>query len=112
MNKMTWKEATEYMREYNRKHGVKTPGITDKHCVMVAVMKNKGFNRDDYTEEERSYVFNNDNKAFIDGMLGYSIFSANLVDPDIDRPRLERYVEEEGYGGPWEVDYVYIKSED
>lgn len=77
---------------------------------MVAVMKNKGFDRDDYTDEERSYVFNNANKAFIEGMLDYSIFSANLAEPE-DKPRLERCIGEE-YGGPWTVDYVYIKSED
>jgi len=111
MERMTWQEAKEYMRNYNCKNGVTTPGVTDKFCTMVAVMKNKGFNRDDYTDEERSYVFTNDNKAFIDGMLEYSIFSANLVYPTTDRPRLERYIDEE-YGGPWTVDYVYIKSED
>ena len=110
MERMSWREAKEYMRNYNRKNGVKTLGTTNKFCTMVAVMKNKGFDRDDYTDEERSYVFNNDNKAFIDGMLGYSILSANLAEPK-DRPRLERYIDKE-FDGPWTVDYVYIKSED
>lgn len=105
----TWEEAKEYMREYNRKHGFRQGNMPTSEVKMVAVMKNKGFNRDDYTDEERSYVFSSNNKAFLDGMLGYSIFSYNLADPETDRPRLENYLE---YSNCWEVDYCYILTEE
>ena len=111
MEKFTWEEAKKYMCDFNDKHGFKhgnTPNPGDPEVLMVAVMKNKGFNRDNYTDEERSYVFSSNNKAFLEGMLGYSIFSYNLADPENDRPRLENYLE---YENCWEVDYCYILKE-
>lgn len=51
--------------------------------------------------------FTNDNKAFIDGMGGYSIFANSLDGSDIG-VRLEQYVEY----GDWKVDYCYILQED
>lgn len=107
MEKYTWEEAKEYLREYNKKNGFKCGNLPTKICRMVAVMKNKGFNRDDYTDEERSYVFSNNNKAFLDGMLGYSIHASCLLGEDY--PRLDYLVEE---NKTWEVDYCYLLSED
>ena len=108
--KMTWREAVTYMREYNRKHGFKCGNPPDKFVTIVAVMKPESFTKE-YSLEERSYAFSNDNKAFLDGMGGYSIFSYCLDGID-NGVRLEGYVDEEGGGGVWKVDYCYIKSED
>ena len=105
---MTWEEATEYMRKFNRNNNYSRDNRPERFVTIVAVMKNKGFKRKDLTDEERSYAFTNDNKAFLDGMLGYSIF-ANAIDGTDDGVRLDYYVEEAGI---WEVDHCYIKSED
>ena len=114
MQRYTWEEAKKYMVDFNRKHGFRhgnTPTKGDPECQIVAVMKNKGFNRNDYTEQERSYVFTNNNKAFLDGMIGASIWSYNLVNPEdnSDTPRLDDYID---YEHIWEVDYCYILKED
>ena len=109
MQKLSWEEASEYLKNYNRKHGYKTKG-TKTHCYMVAVITEDSFNKK-YTLKERSYKFSNDNKAFIDGQLGYSIFSDSL--DGIDRNvRLEYYLEEEGNENGWKVDYCYILLEE
>ena len=109
MEQMNWHEAAHYMREYNRKINNRTKGTTDKRCVMVAVISEDSFTQE-YTLEERSYEFTNDNKAFIDGMGGYSIFASSL--DGSDHVRLEQYLKDEGIKDGWKVDYVYIKSED
>ena len=115
---MTWKEAKEYMRKFNRDNNYSRDNRPERFVTIVAVMKNKGFKRTDLTAcgglsagcffLERSYEFTNDNKAFLDGMLGYSIF-ADAIDGTDDCVRLDCYVEEDNI---WEVDHCYIKSED
>lgn len=109
MERMDWYEAKEYMRQYNDRNGVTSKG-TDKHCTMVAVISEDSFDKK-YTLDERSYRFSNDNKAFISGMGGYSIFAGSLdgSDPCV---RLEQYLEDEGNKNGWKVEYVYIQSED
>ena len=106
MEKLTWSEAKRYLIDFNRRYNHKTKGGPEHICVMVAVIKPECFDKE-YTLKERSYAFNNDNKAFIDGMGGYSIFAGSLdgSDPCV---RLEQYVEY----GDWEVDYCYIQKED
>lgn len=105
-----WSEASEYLCRYNREHGIKSKGCAEYICEMVAVITEDSFDQE-YSLESRSYVFTNDNKAFIDGMGGYSIF-ANSLDGSDPGVRLERYLEDEGNPGGWKVDYCYIKSED
>lgn len=109
MQRFTWEEASEYLRNYNREHGYTTKG-TETHCYMVAVITEDSFDKK-FTLEERSYKFSNDNKAFIDGQLGYSIFSDSLAgdDPGV---RLEYYLEEEGNANGWKVDYCYLLKEE
>lgn len=108
MEHMTWYEAKKYLTEYNRKYNVETKGRTEKTCKMVAVISEDSFEKE-YSLEERSYIFTNDNKAFIDGMGGYSIFSYSMDGSDIG-VRLELYVE--GAKPSWKVEYCYILSED
>ena len=109
MQKMTWFEATEYLRNYNKEHGYTTKGTMDCICHMVAVISEDSFTQP-YTLEERSYEFTNDNKAFLNN-YGYSIFANSLDGTDLG-VRLEMYVENEGNKDGWKVDYCYIKSED
>lgn len=110
MERMAWFEAKEYMREFNRSHNIRSKGSEGPKCIMVAVITEDSFDKP-YTLEERSYAFSNDNKAFIDGMSGYSIFSNCLDGKDLG-VRLEMYLEAEGNKGGWKVEYCYIKSED
>lgn len=61
-----------------------------------------------YPLESRTYVVSSDNKAFIPGMAGYSIYGGSLdgTDPCV---RLERYMAaERGGKDGWKVDYCYI----
>lgn len=110
MDKLNWYAAKEYMKKYNDKNNIKSKGTTNKYCVMVAVISEDSFEKE-YTLEERSYRFTNDNKAFISGMGGYSIFADSLDGSDRG-VRLEGYLEEEGNKNGWKVEYVYIQSED
>lgn len=107
MRKMTWAEATAYLKEFNRERGYKTKG-TAEHTTVIAVFTEDSFDKP-YPLESRSYAFTNDNKAFIDGQLGYSIF-ASAIDGSDPCVRLEQYVEDEGNPGGWKVDYCYIKD--
>ena len=107
--KLTYNEAKEYLTEYNKEHGYTSKG-TDTHCTMVAVISEDSF-KDEYSLEERSYVFTNDNKAFIEGQMGYSIFADSLDGSDRN-VRIEQYLEEEGNKGGWKVEYCYILKED
>ena len=110
MERLTYQEAKEYLKQYNRKHGYTTKG-TETHCVMVAVISEDSFDKE-YSLESRSYRFTNDNKAFIDGLLGYSIFSDSLDGSD-NGVRLEQYLAEEtGDKKGWKVEYCYIMSEE
>ena len=109
MQRMTYNEAAEYLRQYNRDHGYTIKG-TETHCTMVAVIAQESFTQE-YSLEARSYIFTNDNKAFIDGQLGYSIF-ADAMDGSDNGVRLEQYLEDEGNPGGWKVEYCYILKED
>ena len=115
MDKLTYQEAAEYLRNFNRKYGYTTKGNMDHICTMVAVITSSSFTDANgkivpYSLESRSYAFTNCNKAFIDGQIGYSIFADSL--DHTDSCRLEQYLVDEK-GGPdgWIVDYCYIKDE-
>lgn len=104
MEKMKWSEAISYLREYNRKHKYRCGGPNiDKHCVMVAVVKPEAMIDPNANEARRTYVFNNENKALLDGMGGYSIFAQNQGTKYLERI--------EGFSDNI-VEYCYIKSED
>lgn len=110
MEKMTWQEAHKYLCDFNKKHNIDCKGIAGPRCTMIAVISQDSFD-EKYSLEERSYVYNNDNKAFMSRMGGYSIFASNLDGSDVG-VRLEQYIEDEGNPGGWKVEYCYIKSED
>ena len=64
-----------------------------------------------YTEEQRTYVVSSNNKAFIEGMGGYSIYASSLDGSD-KCVRLEAYMADE-YGGKdgWKIEKCYVKDE-
>lgn len=109
MEKMTWEEATGYLRDFNIKHKITSKGSDGPTCTMVAVITEDSFS-EKYSLEGRSYQFTNKEKAFIPGMGGYSIFASCL--DGSDHCRIESYLaEERGGKDGWKVEYCYIKEE-
>ncbi len=65
-----------------------------------------------YSEESRTYCVSSDNKAFIPGMGGYSIYASCLdgTDPCV---RLEQYMAaEKGGRDGWQVERCYCMSDE
>jgi len=107
MQKLNWNEATEYLRSFNREHKIRSKGNDEKAHIVVVITEDSF--TEEYSLDARSYLVSSDNKAFIDGMGGYSIFAGSLdgSDPCV---RLEQYLEVEGNKGGWKIDYCYIKD--
>ena len=63
-----------------------------------------------YSEEARTYIVSSNNKAFIPGMGGYSIYASSLDGSD-PMVRLERYMRDE-HGGEngWKIERCYMKN--
>lgn len=81
-----------------------TSQFDDKnHLWGVVVFKDEGANKG-FSLESRSYRFTSDNKFFISGMGGNSIFANNLDNTDRGI-RLDWYLPE------WKIDYCYIENE-
>lgn len=102
MTKLTYPEFCSRMYDFNATHNHQKEQI---HGVIV-------FTPDSFTQEysleSRSYKVTSDNKAWIPGMAGYSIFGSSLDGTDIG-VRLESYMRAEK-GGPdgWRVEYCYM----
>ena len=77
------------------------------HTVGYIVFTADSFDKS-YTEEERTYVVGSNNKAFIEGMGGYSIYASSLDGSD-KNVRLEAYMADE-YGGKdgWKIEKCYM----
>lgn len=101
-----WQDACRYMTEFNKAHGIEDKSWSPERpiCVMVAVISKESFSRE-YSETQRSYRFNNYNKAFLP-MCSSSIFSNCLDNLDMG-VRLDIYVR----GGDWKVERVYVEKE-
>ena len=110
MERIGWYEAKEYLREFNRQHGYRCGNSICKETAHVVVVFTQDSFEKEYSEESRSYIVSSDNKAFLDGMGGYSIYSSSLDGSDVG-VRLEAYMAEE-HGGKdgWKVEYCYIKD--
>ena len=104
MKKLTWDEFEARMWNHNKENNITTKG-QDKHPLIGVVVYKQGdwFNKQ-YTENERSYRVSSDNKAFISGQIGRSIFADCLDGLDIG-------VRLDWYNSDWEVDYCYMLEE-
>lgn len=82
---------------------------TGQHLTGYIVFSQESF-KEPFSEEARTYVVSSDNKAFIPGMGGYSIYGSALdgSDPCV---RLERYMQAE-HGGEngWKIERCYMKE--
>ena len=61
-----------------------------------------------YPFESRTYAVSSNNKAYISGMGGYSIYGSSLDGSDVN-VRLEMYMRGENH---WKVDYCYVDKQD
>ena len=98
--KMTYRELKEYFCNAEKQK---------RHVTGFIVFSQESFTKP-YTEEQRTYEVSSDNKAFLEGMGGYSIFGTSLDGSDIC-VRLDAYMLDEK-GGPdgWKVEYCYLKE--
>lgn len=86
VTKLTYDEFTAKMHEFNRTHNY------SKECIRgVIVFTEDSFDKK-YSLESRSYEVSSDNKAWIDGMGGYSIYGSSLDGTD-KNIRLEAYID-------------------
>lgn len=98
---MTYAELTRRFREAERNG--------EAHLEGCIVFTQDSFT-EQYSEEARTYVVSSDNKAFIPGMGGYSIYASSLDGSD-RMVRLERYMQAE-HGGEkgWKIERCYMKN--
>lgn len=100
MEKISYGELCEKMREFNKVHNNTSKG-NNKVLKGVIVFTQDSFDKT-YTEVERSYEVTSDNKAFLPNMISNSIFG-NCLDGIDNGVRLDLYI----YDG-WKIDYCYI----
>lgn len=100
------KEVEMSYQELRRKfHETEKAGKT--HITGYIVFTEDSF-PEQYTEAERTYAVSSNNKAFIPGMGGYSIYGSSLDgnDPCV---RLERYmIDERGGADGWKIERCYM----
>ena len=97
--KLTFHELSDLFTKANDKG--------HKPIVGYIVFTEDSFEKQ-YPFESRTYAVSSNNKAFIPGMGGYSIYGSSLDGSD-QCVRLEMYMRGENH---WEVDYCYVDKQD
>ena len=106
MKKLTYNEFCSKMHEHNSK----VKDHYGEQICGVIVFTEDSFNKI-YPLESRSYEVSSNNKAWIAGMGGYSIYGSSLDGSD-KGVRLEAYMRaEKGGENGWKVDYCYMLDE-
>lgn len=100
MKKLTFTEVCALCEKHNQNNNIKHQFEDKNPLVFVAVVDNKSFNTE-YPLESRSYSFRSDNKYFLDGKLGNSIFSSSLDNSD-------PFVRLDWYLVDWTFEYFYL----
>lgn len=104
MEKLTWSEFERIMFQHNVDNNITVKGVDEHPLIGVIVYKQGDYFNKEYTELERSYRVSSDNKWFIPGQIGRSMY-ADCLDKIDRNVRLDYYPE-------WEVDYCYIEGEE
>jgi hypothetical protein len=95
--KMSYAEMVKKIHEHNEKNNI-TSQFGDKNPLeFVIVYKASNWKRE-YSERARSYMVQSDNKMWVDGMCGNSIFG-DCLDGSENGVRLDWY--------NWVVEYCY-----
>ncbi len=103
MKKITWSEFEKAMRAFNAERGYTTKGNKER-LRGVVVFTEDSFSKP-YTERDRSYQTDSDQKAFLPNQIGYSIFGDCLDGADLG-VRIDWYMKDKE--NPWKVEYCYI----
>lgn len=107
MKKLTFDELCERFVKHNQESKVTSQYSDTKsnRLVGVVVFKSENWPDKDYSLDARSYQFVSDNKYFLSGLCGGSIF-ADCLDGSEEGVRLDYYL------GSWDIDYCYIEGEE
>ncbi len=100
---MTFRELDNLFREHNKEKGI-IRQFEDKHPLKAVIVFKSSNWEEQYSLEDRSYIIQSDNKYFISGMCGNSIFSKTLSGKD-EGIRLDYYLNE------WEIEDIYLLEE-
>ena len=99
-NKLSFADVREKFYEHNKQHNI-TGQYEDKNPLYaVVVFSQKSFKKK-YPLKSRSYRFQSDEKYFVPGMGGNSLF-ADCLDESEHGVRLDWYL------GSWKVEYCYM----
>lgn len=96
---LSYKEMTDIFKQINQGDGKSVSGYI--------VFSQSNFAKP-YSAESRTYEVSSDNKAFIPGKGGYSIYGSSIDGSDVG-VRLDRYMRSEH---PWEIERCYMKKDD
>lgn len=96
---LSYKEMTDIFKKINQCGG--------KFVNGYIVFSQSNFAKS-YSAESRTYEVNSNNKAFISGLGGYSIYGSSIDGSDVG-VRLDRYMRSEH---PWEIERCYMKKDD
>ena len=110
-NRIIYSEPEKIEMSYNElKDKFRQAEENGQHITGYITFTADSFNKP-YSEESRTYAVSSDNKAFIKGMGGYSIFGSALDGSD-NNVRLDQYMYDEyGTKTGWKVERCYIKDE-
>lgn len=106
MKKLTYKELVDAIDEHNAKAQVKRQFEDEHPLYCYIVFKSETWPDHKYSLKSRTYKFRSDNKRFIPGLCGTSIFAECLDEWEDQCIRLDYYL------GSWIIDYCYIKEGD
>ena len=103
MKKLTLNELFEAFHKHNEDNNVTSQFDDPKALLGVVVFSQNNWPDKEFSLESRSYIFSSDNKFFIPGKGGNSIFASNL--DNTDHIRLDWYLRE------WKhIEYCYIQE--
>ena len=99
-----WCDLCARINQHNTDNVITTQYGDDHPLKCVVVIDQSSFDKE-YSEESRSYMFRSDNKYFVSGMGGNSIFASSLDGTDVG-VRLDWYLNK------WKIEYCYILEDE
>lgn len=111
LNRAIYSEPEQIEMNYQRlKDYFQLSESVCSHTTGYIVFTQDSFDKP-YSEAERTYVISSNNKAFIKGVDGYSIYGSSLDGSDRN-VRLEKYMyNEQGGTDGWRIEKCYVKDD-
>ena len=112
LNRAVYAEPELIEMPYNKlKDALREAEKGGKEHLKAHIVFTKDSFENAYNQKDRTYVISSDNKAFIEGMGGYSIFGSclNGKDPNV---RLDLYMSDEcGGKDGWKIEKCYLEKD-